>query len=271
MPRHRIAFTLVELLVVIGIIGVLIAILLPAMGKARTQALRVQCQSNLGQIGKLFIMYANDNDGYFPSMFIKCTAPAPFDVIGFGNWTLVTADDRGGNIDYRDMFKTRYKMPAGKVFYCPVYRPVAGESVDDDWNHTRFVPTGGAPATLPDIKVVPIGYSIYSGNVVARSAWRPLNNSPPPFRTKDKRLAELPLAFDETQFYSPPYSTFSTFAFSNHFDRGTTIRRAGSGSASEKPPFPAGGNAVFGDGHCEWRAWKQMVRVYDQGTFKRYF
>jgi prepilin-type N-terminal cleavage/methylation domain-containing protein/prepilin-type processing-associated H-X9-DG protein len=61
------AFTLVELLVVIGIIGVLIAILMPAMQRARQQAKSVQCQSNLRQIGIILQTYCNENRGWlFP-------------------------------------------------------------------------------------------------------------------------------------------------------------------------------------------------------------
>jgi prepilin-type N-terminal cleavage/methylation domain-containing protein/prepilin-type processing-associated H-X9-DG protein len=60
------AFTLVELLVVIGIIGLLIAILIPTVNKAVERARRVKCASNLNQIGHAFRLYGVRNEGGLP-------------------------------------------------------------------------------------------------------------------------------------------------------------------------------------------------------------
>jgi prepilin-type N-terminal cleavage/methylation domain-containing protein/prepilin-type processing-associated H-X9-DG protein len=67
MPAYkRAAFTLVELLVVIGIIAVLISILLPTLAKARQAANRAACLSNLRQIGQMFNIYAAENKLQIP-------------------------------------------------------------------------------------------------------------------------------------------------------------------------------------------------------------
>ena len=71
-PRHvgpacsRGAFTLVELLVVIGIIAVLISILLPTLGRAREAANRTACLANMRTIGQMYLLYAHDNKRQIP-------------------------------------------------------------------------------------------------------------------------------------------------------------------------------------------------------------
>lgn len=66
MARRKRGFTLVELLVVIGIIAVLISMLLPALSKAREQAKQAQCLSQLKQIGTACQMFANEHQQFLP-------------------------------------------------------------------------------------------------------------------------------------------------------------------------------------------------------------
>src|SRR5262245_8901444 len=88
-PR-RFAFTLVELLVVIGIIAILVALLLPALADARKQSQLVACRSNLAQIRNAIMMYANDFRDHYPNP----------DVVGDVNQTSAAFYRRG--VDWPD-------------------------------------------------------------------------------------------------------------------------------------------------------------------------
>ena len=102
------AFTLVELLVVIGIIAILISVLLPALARAKHQATSAQCLSNLRQIGQAAIMYANENRGYLPPSAGLDSYLVKFKWWNPGNKQWITRDSMAkfvkGNV---------------KVFYCP--------------------------------------------------------------------------------------------------------------------------------------------------------
>ncbi|HEX8465200.1 MAG TPA: DUF1559 domain-containing protein [Abditibacterium sp.] len=70
-PHLRRAFTLIELLVVIAIIAILASILFPVFGRARENARRSSCQSNIKQIGLGFEQYKNDYDGYYTGSVVN--------------------------------------------------------------------------------------------------------------------------------------------------------------------------------------------------------
>lgn len=88
-------FTLIELLVVIAIIALLLAILMPGLGKAKRLAQDVICRSNLKQWGAIWLIYANKNDGKLPPMGVSMHR---------GDWVVPLRDE----------------YPTGKITKCPV-------------------------------------------------------------------------------------------------------------------------------------------------------
>jgi prepilin-type N-terminal cleavage/methylation domain-containing protein/prepilin-type processing-associated H-X9-DG protein len=70
-PRAAAAFTLIELLVVIAIIGLLAALLLPALSRAKQKALQTTCLSNLHQQSVAIFLYAGDHEEVLPPMYLR--------------------------------------------------------------------------------------------------------------------------------------------------------------------------------------------------------
>ena len=82
--RH--GFTLVELLVVIGVVSILIALLLPALNKARAVAQQIKCAAQIRNLGQAAFQYVADNKGWLPPTWSACTANAGHTNADFVHW-----------------------------------------------------------------------------------------------------------------------------------------------------------------------------------------
>ena len=139
-------FTLVELLVVIGIIALLISILLPSLNQAREQARQTQCLSNLRQLGLAFVMYANDHQGNLP---VRNTSAGA----GWKHWDWIYWQKNPGafppGVDIHDSPVVRY-MAAGtkrvpvEALRCPSDLNYDQRPYSFSYTVNYFVMTNGA-------------------------------------------------------------------------------------------------------------------------------
>ena len=131
--KQRMAFTLVELLVVISIMALLLSILLPSLNQAREQAKRVVCKSNLRNLGLAATMYAEDNSNLLPET--RWDAP-PWNGDPMFKYTWFIKN-KGTYMIWGKLYELGY-MENIACFYCPSqrhplfsYPPVRDSSPED--------------------------------------------------------------------------------------------------------------------------------------------
>lgn len=186
----RPAFTLIELLVVIAIIGILIALLLPAVQKVREAAANLQCKNNLKQIGLALAMYHNNNNRFPPGYIDLNTDPnsdATFDQgPGWGWAALILPYVEQNNLFNQITFSQNVGV-----------NPVAQTSLA-----VFICPTDPAPRTFTvynTAAVVALGnYTAVNG--VKETSFYPGNNTGPFLRNGNIRVADVTDGLSNTLF-----------------------------------------------------------------------
>jgi prepilin-type N-terminal cleavage/methylation domain-containing protein len=179
MNRRASAFTLVELLVVIGIIGVLIALLLPAVQKVRETANQVKCANNLKQMG-LAIQHHHASLGYFPhagtdswtdsvptyiaagqpTMGLKQKAGWQFQILPFLDGDNVF---KGGGPTIRDCALVALGTP-NPLYFCPSRRLPMTLQYPSSYEHTWFSNISNLPPGSPTLTVLTTAMTDYAGS-----------------------------------------------------------------------------------------------------------